>query len=85
MDNPGRLFDQIAAEAEISPNKAKVAVYLLGLARQGRSIQYAASGLHRSPETIKEFAREFMIDFPDYRPFERRKERPEPKIRLALS
>lgn len=89
MDNIGRLFSQVAAEAEISANRAKVAVYVMGLAKDGRSLADVAKGLRRKPETIKVLAREFMIDFPDYRPFaadERKgRQRPEPKYLLACS
>lgn len=89
MDNIGRLFSQVAAEAKVSSNKAKLAVYVMGLAKDGRSLDDVAKGLRRKPETIKTLAREFMIDFPDYRPFaidERKgRQRPEPRYLLAVA
>jgi len=75
MDNPGKLFGQIAAEAGVTSSKAKIAVYLLGLARDGRTLEYAATSLRRSEETIKEYCREFHIDMADYKPFAKRKNR----------
>jgi hypothetical protein len=77
MDNPGRLFGQIAAEAQCSANRAKVAVYLMGLSRDGRSVSEACTALRRSEATIKDYAREFMIDFSDYRPFARMRDKGE--------
>ena len=75
MDNPDRMFSQIAAEAKISTNKAKVALYLHGLATQGRTLEYAAKALRRKPDTIKAMAREFMIDLADYRPFAKKRDK----------
>lgn len=86
MDNIGRLFDQVAAEAGVSANRAKLAVYVMGLASAGRPLAEVAKGLRRKPDTLKVLAREFMIDFTDYRPFardEKKGERPEPKHLLA--
>lgn len=87
MDNIGRLFDQVAAEAGVTANKAKLAVYVMGLANSGRSLADVAKALRRKPETLKRLAREFVIDFPDYRPFavdERKgRMRPEPRYLLA--
>ena len=89
MDNIGRLFDQVAAEAGISANKARLAVYVMGLAKDGRSLADVASGIRRKPEVVKKLAREFIIDFPDYRPFaaleKKGKPRPDPKYLLACS
>lgn len=89
MDNIGRLFSQVAAEAAISPNRAKLAVYVMGLARDGRRLADVAKGLRRKPETIKTLAREFMIDFPDYRPFaayeKKGLQRPEPRYLLTVT
>jgi hypothetical protein len=75
MDNFGRMFDQVAKEAGISANRAKVAVYLAGLAKDGRTLSDAAVSLRRSPTTVKAFARDFMIDFPDYRPYARERDK----------
>ncbi len=88
MDSPSRLWSQIAAESGISANRAKLAAYVTDLAKDGRSLVQAAQSLRRSPETMKKLSREFMIDWPDYRPFARLEEkgeaRPEPRIRLSL-
>jgi len=87
MENCGRLFGQIAAEAGVTANRAKLAVYLTGLSSQGRSIDYAAGALRKSPETIKLYAREFLIDFADYRPFAKKRDKGvdvEPKYLLAV-
>ena len=75
MDNPGKLLGQIAAEAGVTNNSAKVAIYLLGLARDGRSLDYAAKSLRIEPETAKRYARDFLIDFADYRPFARERDK----------
>jgi hypothetical protein len=88
MDNPDRMFSQIAAEAGVSPHKAKQALYLYGLAQQGRSISYAASLLRRKPEVVKKIAREFLIDLADYRPFAKRRDKGEeilPRYKLGIS
>lgn len=86
MDNSGRMFAQVAAEAGVSPNRAKIAVYMSELARNGRSLADAATSLRRHQETVKKVARDFMIDFPDYRPFARLEAkgepRPEPRCKL---
>lgn len=75
MENSGRLFGQIAAEAGVTANKAKLCIYLQGLSEQGRSLSYAASLLRRKPATIKALSREFMIDFSDYRPYARERDK----------
>jgi hypothetical protein len=89
MENIGRPFTQVAAMAGITPNKARVAVYLMGLAQSGRSLADTAAAMKRKPDFVKRYAREFMIDFPDYRPFSRAEakgeDRPEPRITLATA
>jgi len=89
MDNVGMLVNQAAAEAKCSPNAVKVALYLSQLSQQGKSFDYACSALQRDRNTIKKYCREFLIDFPDYRPFARMekkgKERPEPKYKIRLT
>lgn len=88
MDSPSRLWSQIAAEAGISANRAKLAAYITDLAKDGRTLVDAAKAVRRSPEVMKKLSREFMIDWPDYRPFagneKRGVARPDPKIRLSL-
>lgn len=87
MDNPSRLWCQIAAEAGVSANRAKLGAYMANLAKDGRTLADAARALRRKPATIKQLSREFMIDWPDYRPFaaleSKGLERPAPKVRLA--
>lgn len=89
MNNSAKLWTQIAAESGCTPNKAKVAAYLSGLAAEGRTLTRSAELLRRKPDYVKRYAREFLIDFPDYRPFERTekagKQRPEPKCVLRLA
>lgn len=83
-----KLFSQIAAEAGCTPTKAKIAAYLFSLADDGATLERAAQAVRKKPETIKTYAREFMIDFADYRPFERDeiagRQRPDPKYPLGL-
>jgi hypothetical protein len=52
VDNIGRLFSQVAAEAKVSANRAKLAVYVMGLAKDGRPLSDVAKGLRRDPNTI---------------------------------
>lgn len=88
MDNPERLFSQIAAEGGITANKAKVALYLYGLAGQQRSVEYCAKALRRKPATIKAIARDFIIDLADYRPFAKQRDKGvdvEPKHKIGLA
>jgi hypothetical protein len=89
VENIGKPWSQVAAEAGCTPNKARLAVYLSGLAKNGKTIEAAAQMVRRKPDNIKLYAREFMIDFPDYRPFERYlkkgKPRPEPKYQLEAA
>ena len=89
MNNGSKLWTQIAAEAGCTPNKAKVAAYLSDLAENGTPLARAAELLKRKTDYVKRYSREFLIDFPDYRPFERAekagKKRPEPKITLRVS
>lgn len=89
MSNSSKLWSQIAAEAGCTPNKAKVAAYLSDLAAKGEPLTRAAQLLRRKPDYVRRYAREFLIDFPDYRPFERTekagKQRPEPKCVLRMA
>ncbi|MXP42963.1 hypothetical protein [Allopontixanthobacter sediminis] len=88
MKNSSKLFSQIAAEAGCTPNKAKTAAFLFGLSEDGSTIDRAARLLCMKPNTIKVYAREFLIDFADYRPFARDEKsgrsRPDPTYRLGL-
>lgn len=88
MDNPGRLWSQVAAESGTTANRAKLAVYLHGLSEQGRTLEHAATLLRRKPETVKVLARDFMIDFSDYRPFAKARDKGEiiePRVKLKFA
>lgn len=88
MENIGRLFSQVAAEAGVTENRAKLAVYLFGLGNQGKTIGQAAALMRRKPSTIKTLARDFMIDFADYRPFAKERDKGadvEPRVKLKLA
>jgi hypothetical protein len=86
MKNIGKLWTQIAAEAGCTANKAKVAVYLRGLSEDGKTLDEAASLMRRKPDYIRRYAREFLIDFADYRPFARAEKagKPRPAARITL-
>ena len=75
MENTGRLIGQIAAEAGCTAHKAKIGLYLRDVAAQGRSLQQASALLRKKPATVKTLAREFMIDFSDYRPFAKERDK----------
>jgi hypothetical protein len=87
MENNSRLYDQVAAELGVTANRAKIALYVKGLANSGKPIQYVADSLRRKVDTIKSLSRDFMIDFVDYRPFslieKRGLERPAPKYDIS--
>lgn len=88
MDNPSRLWGQIAAEGGCSANRAKMAAYLMNLAKDGRSLEAACAAVRRKPATLKTLSREFMIDWPDYKPFAaalaKGEERPAARVKLSL-
>lgn len=66
MDNSGRLYSQVAAEAGVTTEKAMVACYLLNLSRQGKSLDEAAALLRQSRASARDYARDWGIAFKDY-------------------
>lgn len=86
MDNIGRLFGQVAAEGGVTASRAKLAVYVMGLAEAGRPVSDVASALRVAPETVKRLSRAFLIDFVDFVPYRRLREKglecPAPKCAL---
>ncbi|SNT05635.1 hypothetical protein SAMN06295912_13520 [Sphingomonas laterariae] len=67
MDNSGRLYSQVAAEAGVTADKAMVACYLLNLSRQGKSLDEAVALLRQSRAAARDYARDWGITFSDYR------------------
>jgi hypothetical protein len=58
----------------------------MGLGKAGRTVDQAAAAMRRSPGSVKTYAREFVIDFADYRPFARERDKGidvEPRTLLA--
>lgn len=86
MDNVGILINQAAAEVGVTPQKARLAIYLTQLSEAGRTTEDAARLLRCTKGTVEKKCREFMIDFVDYRPFAKLekagKSRPEPKFAI---
>jgi hypothetical protein len=68
MDNEGRLFSQVAAEAGVPAEKAMVACYLLNLSRQGKTLDEAATLLRKRRCEARDYARDWGISFTDYKP-----------------
>ncbi len=81
------MVDQVAVEAGCTNSTAKIGLYLNQMAAEGKTLARTSELLRRDPKTVEKYARWFMIDFPDYRPYERMekvgKPRPEPKYSLA--
>jgi len=68
MDNVGRLYSQVAAQADVSPEKAQVAVYLYNLAQQGKSIGDACRMTRMERPDVRNVARDWGFQFTDYAP-----------------
>lgn len=68
MDNSGRLYSQVAAEAGVKPDEAMIACYLLNLSRQGKTICEAGALLRQDRATIRDYSRDWGISFIDYAP-----------------
>lgn len=66
MDNEGRLFSQVAAEAGVSAETAMVACYLLNLSRKGKSMDDAAALMRKDRAEVRSYARDWGISFSDY-------------------
>lgn len=68
MDNSGRLYSQVAAEAGVSPDKAMIACYLSNLSAEGKSIGEACALMRQPRPIVRDYARDWGISFSDYRP-----------------
>lgn len=66
MDNEGRLFSQVAAEAGVSAETAMVACYLLNLSRKGKTMDDAAALMRKPRHEVRGYARDWGISFSDY-------------------
>jgi hypothetical protein len=74
METPPFLIDQLAAERKVSRFTARRALYIQGCAAEGRTVRDVAQAMRIAPEGIKRLARRFLIDFPDYRPFAKKRD-----------
>lgn len=68
MHNEGRLFSQVAAEAHVTSEKAMVACYLANLAKDGKTLDEAATLLRKPRYEARDVARDWGIVFSDYSP-----------------
>jgi hypothetical protein len=66
MDNSGRLYAQVAAEAGVGADKAMIACYLSNLARDGKTMDEAARLLRKERADVRDYARNWGIPFRDY-------------------
>lgn len=66
MDNNGRLYGQVAAEAGVSVETAMTACYLANLAKEGRTLDQAAALLRKGRADARDYARDWRISFADY-------------------
>jgi hypothetical protein len=68
MDNEGRLYSQVAAQAGVAPEKALAAVYLSNLARCGKRLDEAAQLARMERHCVRDIARDWGFEFVDYQP-----------------
>lgn len=66
MNNEGRLYSQVAAEAGVPTEQAMTACYLLQLSRQGKTLDEAAALMRKPRHEAREYARDWGISFADY-------------------
>jgi hypothetical protein len=66
MQNEGRLYSQVAAEAGVTTEKAMVACYLSNLSNEGKSLDEAATLLRKQRCEVRDVARDWGITFRDY-------------------
>ncbi len=66
MQNDGRLYSQVAAEAGVAIERAMVACYLLNLSKEGKTLDEAADLIRKPRCEAREYARDWGIRFPDY-------------------
>lgn len=68
MDNGGRSWQQVAAEAKVPAERAMIACYLSNLSRAGRSMEDAANLLRKGRGEVRTIARDWGLRFSDYSP-----------------
>lgn len=68
MDSSGRLYAQVAAEAGCDPQDAMIAVYLRDLSRDNRTLDEAARLLRKQRGEVRNYARDWGVNFSDYIP-----------------
>lgn len=66
MQNEGRLYSQVAAEAGVTTEKAMVACYLSNLSKQGKTLGEAADLIRTPRHAARDYARDWGISFSDY-------------------
>jgi len=74
----------IAAEAGCTVHQVRLALILRRTADRGGTLADSCVLIGRKPATARRIARRWLIDFPDYIPFARRKSRPAPIGRLTM-
>jgi len=67
MQNEGRLYSQVAAEAGVTTEKAMVACYLSNLSKQGKTLREAAELIRTPRYAARDYARDWGISFSDYK------------------
>lgn len=68
MQSNSRLASQVAAEADVDLAAAQAAVYFLDLSRAGKTLNEAAALMRCERCDARAIARDWGIEFPDYRP-----------------
>lgn len=66
MDNNGRLWQQVAAMAQVPPERAVAACYLANLAAAGKTLDEAATLMRKDRGAARDYARDWGIRFVDY-------------------
>lgn len=66
MESISRLPSQVAAMAHVDADTARTACYLADIAAAGRSLSEAASLCRKHRAEIRDYARNWGIDFSDY-------------------
>lgn len=77
METPPYLVEQFAAERGISADMAKRLLYLGGVDTANRKVSEVAQMVGVSVDSMKRVARRLIIDFADYRPHARRRDKGE--------
>jgi hypothetical protein len=66
MQNEGRLYSQVAAEAGVTTEKAMIACYLSNLSKEGKTLGEAAALIRSPRHAARDYARDWGISFSDY-------------------